>query len=63
RVSGERRKINNEVWLPSRLEVFGDVRLAMLKGLKVREITEYSDHKKFNVETILSFPDLENPRP
>ena len=63
RVSGERRKINNEVWLPSRLEVFGDVRLAMLKGLKVREITEYSEHKKFNLETILSFPDLENPRP
>jgi len=63
RASGERRKINNEVWLPSRLEVLGDVRLLMLKGLNVREITEYSDYKKFNVETILSFPDLENPQP
>jgi hypothetical protein len=62
RIGGERHKINNEVWLPSRLEVRGNLRVFVLKGFNVREIMEYSDHKKFNVETILTFPDVD-PRP
>ena len=59
RITGERHKFNNEVWLPARIEVLLNARVLMLKGFNMREITEYSDHKKFNVETILSFPDIE----
>jgi hypothetical protein len=59
RISAERLKVNDEIWLPSRVEVFVNARVLMLKGFNFREIVEYSDHKKFNVETILSFPDLE----
>lgn len=63
RVSAERHKINNEVWLPARVEASMSARILLLKGLRFREIAEYSDHKKFNVETILNFPDLEKPEP
>ena len=59
RISAERLKVNDEIWLPARVEVFVNARVLMLKGFNFREIVEYSDHKKFNVETILSFPDLE----
>lgn len=61
RITGERHKFNEEVWLPSRIEILVNLRLFMLKGLNTREIIEYSDHKKFNVETILTFPDVEKP--
>jgi hypothetical protein len=54
RVRGERRKVNDEVWLPSRTEVSLTVRVLLVKGLRLREIREYSDYKKFNVETIIN---------
>src|SRR5262245_31800845 len=54
----ERRKINDEIWLPVKADVTVNGRLLLLKGLNVREVTEFSDHKKFNVDTILSFPDV-----
>jgi hypothetical protein len=60
RLIAERLRINDEVWLPSRVEVSINARMLLLKGFNFREIVEYSDHKKFDVETILSFPDIEN---
>ncbi len=59
RLSAERKKFNGEVWLPARVEASMSARILLLKGLKGREIVEYSDHKKFNVETILTFPEKE----
>ncbi len=59
RLAGERRKFNDEVWLPVKSEASVSVRLLMLKGFNLRETREYSDHQKFNVETKLSFPELE----
>jgi len=43
--------INNEAWLPTYAEAQGGVRLLMLKGFTIQEVTRYSDYKKFNVET------------
>jgi hypothetical protein len=63
RITGERLKVHDEVWLPSRIDILVNARVLLLKGFHFREIVEYSDHKKFNVETILTFPDLENPQP
>jgi hypothetical protein len=59
RITGERRRFNDEVWLPARVEFSMNARILLLKGMNRREITEYSDHKKYNVETILTFPDIQ----
>jgi hypothetical protein len=44
--------INNEVWLPTYEEVHVGVRVLLVKGFKINEVTRYSDYKKFNVETL-----------
>ena len=44
--------INNEVWLPTYEEAHVGVRVLLVKGLKLNEVTRYSDYKKFNVETL-----------
>ena len=51
----ERRKINNEIWLPVRVDASLNGRLLLLKGINMREVTEYSDHKKYTVDTQLKF--------
>jgi hypothetical protein len=48
----EQAFINNEVWLPTYEEVHVGVRVLLVKGIKVNEVTRYSDYKKFNVETL-----------
>ncbi len=54
-VAFQRRKVNNEVWLPVRVEASLNGRLLLLKGINIHEITEYSEHKKYTVDTILKF--------
>jgi hypothetical protein len=44
--------VNNEVWLPTYEEAHVGVRVLLVKGFKVNEVTRYSDYKKFNVETL-----------
>jgi hypothetical protein len=51
----ERRKINNEIWLPVKVDASLNGRLLLLKGINMREVTEYSDHKKYTVDTQLKF--------
>ena len=58
RIMEERHKFNEEVWLPSRVELSLGARVLMLKGINRQESVEYSDHKKFSVDTILTFPDV-----
>jgi hypothetical protein len=48
----EQAFVNNEVWLPTYEEAHVGVRLLLVKGIKVNEVTRYSDYKKFNVETL-----------
>jgi hypothetical protein len=55
KVTFVRRKVNDEVWLPVRVEVDIDGRLLLFKGLHMKEIDEYSDHKKYRVETNIRF--------
>jgi hypothetical protein len=54
-LSFELQKINDEIWLPVRGEILFDARVLLLKGMKGRVILEFSDHKKFNVDTNLQF--------
>ena len=58
KVSFESRKINDEIWLPIKAEMSLNGRLLLLKGLNMNVILEFSDHKKFNVDTILNFQDV-----
>jgi hypothetical protein len=48
----EQEFINNEVWLPTYNEAHLGVRVLMVKGFRMGEITRYSDYKRFNVETL-----------
>jgi len=56
RVYAERRKINDEVWLPAKTEVSVRGRIFLVKGINMREIVEYSDYMKFTVDTNLEYP-------
>jgi hypothetical protein len=53
----ERRKINNEAWLPFRAEASINGKLLLLKGINIHELVEYSDYRKYTVDTILQFSD------
>jgi hypothetical protein len=48
----EQAFVNNEVWLPTYEEAHVGVRVLLVKGIKVNEVTRYSDYKKFDVETL-----------
>jgi hypothetical protein len=48
----EQAFINNEVWLPTYEEAHIGARFLLVKGIKVNEVTRYSDYKRFNVETL-----------
>jgi hypothetical protein len=48
----EQAFVNNEVWLPTYEEAHVGVRLLMLKGFKVSEVTRYSDYQRFNVQSL-----------
>ncbi len=46
-----RRKINDEIWLPSEARFIGQARLLLVKGLNIDALSEYSDYRKFSVAT------------
>ena len=51
RVSMERTKVNDEVWLPARLRITGTGRALMFRGFRLDALTQWSDYKKFSVNT------------
>lgn len=55
-----RRKVNNEVWLPVEARVLGTGRLMIFKKLNIEMISEFSDYKKFTVDTSATL-DLSKP--
>ena len=48
----EQTFLNNEVWLPTYEEAHIGVRVLLLKGFKVNEVTRYSDYQRFHIETL-----------
>jgi hypothetical protein len=62
-IVAERRKFNDEIWLPVKTEITLNARVLLLKGFNIRLINEYSDHKKYSVDTILKFSDVEATQP
>jgi len=55
----QRRKINNEIWLPVQVHFTGSGRLLLLKGINVDFTSEYSDFLKFDVETRIQFRNVQ----
>ena len=52
--SFERRKINNEIWLPAEARFDGSGR-AFIRKFQVGTVIRYSDYRKFSVETDTTF--------
>jgi len=48
----EQAFVNNEVWLPTYEEAHVGARFLLVKGIKVNEVTRYSDYRRFHVETL-----------
>jgi hypothetical protein len=48
----EQTFLNNEVWLPTYEEAHVGVRVLLVKGFKVNEVTRYSDYQRFHIETL-----------
>jgi len=53
--SYERRKVNNEVWLPAKVTWTAGARVLLLKRLRVRGIAEFSGYRKFTVDTSTTY--------
>jgi hypothetical protein len=62
-IAFERRKINGEIWLPVKSEATLNAKVLMLKGYNLREVSEYSEHKKFGVDVHLIFGEISEKPP
>jgi hypothetical protein len=45
----EQEYVNNEVWLPTLVEIHVSARVLLIKGLRATDVTRYSDYKKYHV--------------
>ena len=61
--TAEQAFLNNEVWLPTYEEAHIGARFLLVKGIKVNEVTRYSDYKRFNVETVNTIAKPKNSDP
>src|SRR5229473_963709 len=57
----EQAFINNEVWLPTYEEAHVGVRVLLVKGIKVNEVTQYSDYQRFHIETLSTIAKPKEP--
>jgi hypothetical protein len=55
----ERRKVNSEVWLPAKVTWTASGRVLLLRRLRLRGISEFSEYRKFTVDTSATFGGLQ----
>lgn len=55
RFSFLRRKVNGEVWLPATFSYFGSARVGLIATLRREGTSEFSNYRKFNVDTDSTF--------
>jgi len=53
--SYERRKVNDEVWLPAKVTWTAGARVLLFKRLRVRGISDFSGYRKFTVDTSTTY--------
>jgi hypothetical protein len=51
----QRRKVNNEAWLPEQVTWTASARVLLLKSLRLRGVAEYSGYRKFTVDTSTTY--------
>jgi len=47
----QRKKVNDEVWLPAEVTWTASARVMLLRRLRLRGVSEFSNYRKFTVET------------
>ena len=47
----KRKKVNDEIWLPSEARFVGHARVFLVKGIHIDALSEYADYRKFTVAT------------
>jgi hypothetical protein len=55
RASFQRRKVNDEIWLPANVSYTASARVALLKVFRVGGSSEFSDYRKFTVGTTTTY--------
>ena len=60
-MSFRRHKVNDEIWLPGQAHFTGTGRLLLFKGLRVDVTEEFSEYKKFTVETSVKYTTGKDP--
>jgi len=53
--SFQRRKVNNEVWLPEKVTWTAAARVLLLKQLRLRGVSEFSGYRRFTVDTSTTY--------
>jgi hypothetical protein len=51
----QRRKVNDEVWLPERVTWTATARVMLVKSLRLRGVAEFSKYRKFTVDTSTTY--------
>ena len=51
----QRRKVNNEIWLPEQVTWTASARVLLLKRLRLRGVSEFSGYRKFTVDTSTTY--------
>ena len=51
----QRRKVNNEIWLPEQVTWAASARVMLLKNLRLRGVEEFSGYRKFSVDTSTTY--------
>jgi hypothetical protein len=51
----ERRKVNNEAWLPAEVTWTASARVALIRRLRLRGTSEFSNYRKFTVDTSTTY--------
>jgi len=51
----ERQKVNNETWLPAEVTWTASARVLLLKHLRLHSVLEFSDYRKFTVDTSATY--------
>jgi hypothetical protein len=55
KITYERHKVNDEVWLPAQLRIIGTGRSVLFRTFAIDSTTEWSEYKKFGVKTEESY--------
>ena len=55
RLTFERRRVNGEVWLPAVMTYAGSVRVGLVKTIRRGGTSEFSNYRKFTVDTSTTY--------